>query len=56
MEKKVYILKISREENELILVTTNVIIGRNGPPGPNPSNTEKGGGTRAEIEETQKGG
>lgn len=31
MEKKVYILKISREENELILVTTNVIIGRNGP-------------------------
>lgn len=55
MEKKVYILKISREKNELILVTTNVKIRRNGPSGPDSSNTEKGGGTRAEIEETQKG-
>lgn len=34
MEKKVYILKISREKNELILVTTNVKRRRNGPSGP----------------------
>lgn len=54
MEREVYILKISREKNELILVTTNVG-RRNGPSGPDPSHTEKGGGTRAKIEEAQKG-
>lgn len=54
MEKKVYILKISREKNELILVTTDVI-RRNSPSGPDTFNTKKGSGTRAEIEETQKG-